>query len=352
MILVIFTSVLTSSFQNAESKSHQISSVKESYLNQFTSKLVGVYRLAELLEVKGTAIMSPFGVFSALVNIHDKVWNVSTSGIQDFLGYTSEDQVAPEFAKIVGTLAESNISTKSVLYLRNPTKKPILPKSSKTEVVHLDFLSERHPLNQMISVATGGKLENKFVPESTFLGDAFYNFTVGIYLNTIHYKSTWLQKWIATGDRTFLDGLSVPFIKTSGYFPVKVTENYTSVAIPVGDPRDKEVNQYFVLILPTKSDFYGFVRSSFSEIFQDENPSLWLSAEKTVHVPAVSLTVNEQHYVSLKSAINQTFCYLDESTKNVDGRGPSFASPVVQTHHIQLAEDFIELASATGKRKL
>lgn len=31
-------------------------------------------------------------------------------------------------------------------------------------------------------------------------------------------------------------------------------------------------------------------------------------------------------------------------------RGPFFASPIVQAHHFQLAPDFIEVASATGKK--
>lgn len=60
--------------------------------------------------------------------------------------------------------------------------------------------------------------------------------------------------------------------------------------------------------------------------------------------------------------INNTFC-MPEGEEPVTGssesaslsagksrRGPFFASPIVQAHHFQLAPDFIEVASATGKK--
>lgn len=65
--------------------------------------------------------------------------------------------------------------------------------------------------------------------------------------------------------------------------------------------------------------------------------------------------------------INHTFCMPDadepvtgasSGTENGETpatrknqRGPFFASPIVQAHHFQLAPDFIEVASATGKER-
>jgi hypothetical protein len=64
-------------------------------------------------------------------------------------------------------------------------------------------------------------------------GGAFYYFTMGAYINTNHFKSSWASQWSGIGSKKFHDGLEVPYYETEGTFPFVDAAKYTAVSIPL-----------------------------------------------------------------------------------------------------------------------
>lgn len=297
------------------------------------------------LNTSGVGIMSPFGVGLMLANIHDQVWNVSNDGISNFLSVvaTQEDKVVCDYAVLLKKFRREKMTIENVLFVppKTPLKLPPGSEKMKTEVLrsdfHGDWESSWNLMQGMVAFHTGGKISD-FLPGYHEGLQVFDSSTVAAYINTAHFKWDWEQKFAPIGKKNFTDGSLVNFLQMEGHFPMRETEKYIAVAIPL-----KEIGKYFVFIRPNGRDFSPFLNDNLP------CPSLWrLSrAKKTVQVPSFRFTVHDRHYQQLKKYIPNTFCQQTRERRR-SYRKPFFVRPIVQTHHVHLTQDFFEVASATG----
>ncbi|CAG7718277.1 unnamed protein product [Allacma fusca] len=295
----------------------------------------------------GAEGFSPFTMSYLLAVVHTQIWPVPTKGFSKLL-HLEDQQIQNTYQWIVEQLSSDThvILHSNVLTATKGFQTPQNVSNLKSRVSYIDYNAPNTneaimQINAMLSGQTFGKYYDKLVPLGGWYGTAIYNYTSGLFLNTLYFNGGWEYPFYSIGPMEFAGPNKLPFLEAYGNFNVISQPNYRALRIPL-----KNSSKVLILVEPRGGkrikDFANEDFESFLELRRNKSAEEWSFRELRVRLPAFNISLRGSFSENLRNlGLKNSICAYNY--KNLH----TFEA-FVQSTYAHLAEDKFEIASVTA----